>query len=774
MGKDKRFLRIIFILLSVILIVSIGPSCITIVHDGETEPSEQPGESTESNPAIAFFETIIEKIKGALSQPDSGPGQLLPEGQSTGPTRPHPPIRTGEISLGPKVNIASQSIGASGGTVAVSKPGDPLDGFVISVPPQSYADGRTFEVASAPITNQSFGSDINPISPMISVDNGGGYADEIMYVRVPVKVPEGNFAMGFIYDEKTGQLEGMPLVGMDAESVTVATMHFSDFFISMIEKALLKSDIDSGFRPGIDDWQFTNYGSYIAPGGHCEGQALTAMWYYCTQPDGKDLCLYGRYDNNGDHPATPDLWQDDSLGYRFCSVVQKEPKVRLSENFWENLGGKNWEWINNKWVLKDVEGIGDEGVYNLFVYSIRATGEPQEVGIWSNAGGGHAMVVYKVIGNALYIADPNYPGSADRKIIYYSGEGKFKPYNSGANRKEIDAGRGKAYESILYYGKSTIISWDTIAQRWSEFKNKTIGNDKFGGYDIVVVDDEGQDQPLVDEFEATDKLLKIAVRGNNFPAGWIVFRDGKRLAPDDKGRFELNPGENLLGVYIVGDTKNDPNNRNWAYVDFKYLTIIYEAWECKNPPPADLMSKLHNTTRFRCQLLNLPTNIEGHGSMNRWVPGFKFTKHFYVPGYSVQSDGDGAMPIKWSGTSFSGGGSKEYPDKLAGNVCYDNGNVLVSFDYQTNNPEDDLKISVKNLPIDPKYFMNPKYDTDDGKSQLQYMNSDATVVKNYVTRLEWKSHEEDERYGGEVVVWDASLISADWSNRCGFIVTFLE
>ena len=762
---DKRFLRIIFILLSVILIVSIGPSCITIVRDGETEPSEQPSESTESNPVISFIEEIIEKIKGTLSQPDSGPGQSLPEGQSTGPTRPHPPIRTGEISLGPQVNIASQSIGASGGTIAVSKPGDPLDGFVISVPPQSYADGRTFEVASAPITNQSFGSDINPISPMITVENGGGYSEEVMYVRVPVTVPDGYFAMGFIYDAETGQLEGMPLVGIDAESVTVATMHFSNFFISMIEKALLKNDIDSGFRPGIDDWQFTNYGSYIAPGGHCEGQALTAMWYYVEHPDGPEAALYNRYDNNGWDPDTPQLWQDDSLGYRFCSVVQKEPKVGLSENFWENLGGKKWEKVNNKWKLKDVAGIGDEGTFNLFAYSIRATGEPQEVGIWSNAGGGHAMVVYKVIGNALYIADPNYPGSTDRKIIYYSGTGEFKPYNSGANREEIEAGNGKAYEIILYYGKSTIISWDTIAQHWAKFKDGTVGDGVFPAYELYVEDADGKEFPL-DGYTTDDKKLDAYIRGNTAGTEFLFYREDKWLKFDAQGKVELNPGVNKLGVQVSA-----PVNNKIKYVDFKWVEVELEDGDCKTPPPADLMSKLQNTTTFKCQLLNLPTNIEGHGSMEKWVPGFKFTKHFYVPGNFAQY-GYGAMPIKWSGTSFSGGGSKEYPDKLTGSVCYGNGKVLVSFDYQTNNPEDDLKISVKNLPIDPKYFMNPEYDVD-GKSQLQYSNTDASVVKNYVTRLEWKSHEE-ERVLEELYVWDASLISADWSNSCGFSVTFRE
>ena len=110
---------------------------------------------------------------------------------------------------------------------------------------------------------------------------------------------------------------------------------------------------------------------------------------------------------------------------------------------------------------------------------------------------------------------------------------------------------------------------------------------------------------------------------------------------------------------------------------------------------------------------------------------------------------------------------------VARSICYDGSNVLVSFDYQTNNPADELQWSVKNLPIDPKYFMDPKYDFD-GKSQLQYTNTDASVVKKYITRLEWKNHEERVEYDGEVKVWDTSLISADWSNRCVFVVTFRE
>lgn len=744
--SKKAFIAVV----SLVLVLSILLGCL---------PNKQGGFTCAAAP-------LLGKIKSFLPA-SKKPGQ--PAAPAAGPTRPHPPVRTGNITTGQAAEAATQTIGASGGTIAISKPGDPLDGLVIDVPPAAYAGDSVFKVRSAPITGQTFGSDINPVSPMITVDNGGAYSGEMMYVRVPARVPEGSFAMGFFYDEKTGQLQGMPLAGTDAGSVTVATRHFSSFFISMIEKTLLKKDMDSGFRPGIDDWQFTNYGSFIAPGGHCEGQALTAMWYYCTQPDGKDLCLYGRYDNNGVKPATPELWQDDSLGYRFCSVIQSGMRFgenTVLEDFWSNLSGIEWKFVNNKWKFEKAAGISDEAIFNLFAYSIRATGEPQEAVILSNAGGGHAMVVYKVVGNALYVADPNYPGNTDRKITYYSGDGKFKPYSSGGSRAEIEAGNAKSYEKIIYAAKSTVVPWDIIAGRWLEFKNGTIGNDVFPPYSLQVCGEQGARTPLTDGFVTDNKMMLLAQPA--FRQALTCYRDGNVLPADNNGRIELVPGNNLLGLLVESLEPGKPKK----YIDFKYFNVKYEDAECKTPPPANLMAVIQKTTKFKCELLNLPTTIVGSGSLNRWVPGFKFTKHFYVPGNAIALGGEGAMDIRWSGTSFSGGGTNGYPDKLTGSVCYGGGKVLLSFDYVLNDPKDNLKISVKDLPCDPKYLVDPEYVVRAGvPPTLRYMSSEAPEVKKYFTRLEWTSHEEQYMGDSQPRTWDAALTGADWTGQCGFMLT---
>ncbi|MBK7303284.1 MAG: hypothetical protein IPI90_08535 [Saprospiraceae bacterium] len=48
----------------------------------------------------------------------------------------------------------------------------------------------------------------------------------------------------------------------------------------MEKNKLFNETQESGFRPGIDDWEYPNQGSYIDLEGHCAGQSLTAMWYY--------------------------------------------------------------------------------------------------------------------------------------------------------------------------------------------------------------------------------------------------------------------------------------------------------------------------------------------------------------------------------------------------------------------------------------------------------------------------------------------------------------
>ncbi len=458
----------------------------------------------------------------------------------------------GSLSLGKEKTAATVSIAREGGIVTVDQADSLLNGMIMIIPENAYTNTRQFQISYSPVTKHDFGTEFNPVSPLISIDNGGSYSNEIITLQIPVEVPENRFAMAFYYDSKQGTLEGIPLVDAASDSITIATRHFSDIIVSSVDVSKLGADaeVDTGFEPGTDDWQFTNYGSYIAPGGHCAGQSITALWYYTQMKSAGEHSLYEYY-NEG----TRDFWYDDAKAYRFASVIQKDVD-------WDA-----WEVRYNK--LKPKAQADNSMVWKQFVYSMMVTGEPQFVYIQNTtAGGAHAMIAYGVSDGAIHIADPNYPGSNDREIWYDDGE--LEPYDSGANAQDILDGKGKAYDLVLYFGASSLIDWDAVSNRWSEFEDGTIGNDRFPGYKILTDNDEGKLVELSDGHTTPNKKINIYASSDTALVGCYVFRDGEQLMPAVEGgnEFSLKPGNNQMGIYVVGQKGND-----YEYIDFQYINI---------------------------------------------------------------------------------------------------------------------------------------------------------------------------------------------------------
>jgi len=203
------------------------------------------------------------------------------------------------ISTGEVIEEISKSIGTGGGKVIVENTDSPINGLTITVPQKGYNEARNYTVSYAPITSHDLGKNFNPISPLITIENGGGYSDMPMSIKIPIKKESDEFVIGFLYDEITGKIEALPVIMSDDNSITVETRHFATTTISSGSQLLKGSDlssfanivissikestlfsqgvVNSGFTPGFDDWEFINYGSYISPGGHCAGQSITAM-----------------------------------------------------------------------------------------------------------------------------------------------------------------------------------------------------------------------------------------------------------------------------------------------------------------------------------------------------------------------------------------------------------------------------------------------------------------------------------------------------------------
>nr|QNO55818.1 hypothetical protein LEBEIBBM_00033 [Methanosarcinales archaeon ANME-1 ERB7] len=493
------------------------------------------------------------------------------------------------ITVGETVKVGTATISSDGGTISVNKSGHLLDGLIIGVPEGAYSAATKFEISYSPIEEHSLGKYFNPISPLIDIENGAGYAQELMIVKIPVSIPDGYFAMAFFYNEDTGELEGIPVIAEDENSITVATLHFSNIAVTIIKGLFLVGDVSSGFMPDKDGWQFINKGSYVSPRGHCGGQSISALYYYNDkkQKEGK-AGLYGLYDNNGDTEHKTLLFDpDDELAIKLCSAVQEQLDVNAEAAVrWFERGMTRSDW----------------DTYDSFAYSLSLNNEPQLVLVYNGGDEGHAMIVYGKSGVVtrdgsevivLYVSDPNYPyipgfPAPKREIIFDISTGKFKPYISGPNADDL----GHPYPVIYYMGKTAMINWSKMNQLWNEFEAKTIGKDIFPVYSLKVIKDKPdgstEEIKLKNGHKTNDGRIKIKVESDFVPK-LLVYDAHRPYVGAEIGKVEgkggtveiaLKQGTNRIGFYVEGK-----KGGGWHWAGFDWMNVVYE--EKEEVEPAD-------------------------------------------------------------------------------------------------------------------------------------------------------------------------------------------
>ncbi|TFG66042.1 MAG: hypothetical protein E4H27_10290, partial [Anaerolineales bacterium] len=448
------------------------------------------------------------------------------------------PRQSDNMTLGERQTLTSERIPISGGTLTVSAPGDPLDGMTLSVPEGAYDRSKSFKITARPIEAYTF-PNFNPITPLIHVDNGGAFASEPMVLEIPIQISPDEFAMAFYYNTETGELEGIPVADLTTDKLTIVTSHFSDLVVTKIAWALLENvSVDTGFAPGVDDWQFPNNGSYLATNGQCSGQAISAMWYYYEQRlKAGAPPLYGRFDNNDYAFDTPYLWEDDSWSYRFASMVHDT----LID--WDN---------SSRAYFKSMGNTSDSLTWAAFVYAMLETGEPQYVAVY-NPYEGHALVVYKIEQNWLYVADPNFPGRTDRVVRIENGQ--FLPYYSGANATAISEEGEPAYPDIRYMAKSAMANWSAIGPEYEKMLKGKSGDGRFPDYKLEYLSDVNETtgeeiwSPVPDVMELTEE--DTAKPGDKY-RGQVVFRLTPLVGLGDVAWYLYDGTDRILSLKSSG------------------------------------------------------------------------------------------------------------------------------------------------------------------------------------------------------------------------------
>jgi hypothetical protein len=519
-----------------------------------------------------------------------------------------------DIVTGDPVQLTRQTIDTQGGTITANKPGDPLHGLTIEVPAGAYSEKRDFDISYSPIEEHNGNAYFNPITPLINIDNGGGYSEELMTLKIPVDIPEDHFAMAFYYDKDTGELDALPLLGEDSSSITVFTRHFSNLVVSDYynlvvppPETIIPISKPTDFLHGCDDWSFVNYGSFAAPDGHCAGQCLTAMYHYhLKDPETSNYeILFDLYDNDGnEYHMTPNFQWDDELAYKLCS------KVQLAFGKFCALDGIFKK--RRALVRRQLYDADDSDTGLAIAYAMLVTNQPQFVAIYrtdkTTKDGkttedvkGHAIIVHEYrmdIGPdgqprkvTFSVSDPNYPYRpslpAFQELVYDCPKRKFEPYKASQNRNES----ARSYPDVVYWGQA-IIDYSIIEALWREMEEKpeSFGQDVFPEYYLEIwSDDIGAFIPLTKTYRTLEKKVKIRLNIDPSVVSDVrlttVDSTGRKLGATSEtlsaGDYIIATGkltqedENLIGFLVEGDPKKG-GKKEYSYIGFDWILFLEE------------------------------------------------------------------------------------------------------------------------------------------------------------------------------------------------------
>ncbi|MHB1317619.1 MAG: hypothetical protein ACYCYF_03265 [Anaerolineae bacterium] len=511
----------------------------------------------------------------AQGTPSSGP--VLEPGQS---------VRL-SLALGPSVTLAEAEVPVSGGTIAVERFGDPLDGLTIDVPEGCYGETVGFDVSYRPVTEVTGVGDAVVLSPLIDIDNGGAVAQDAVALTIPVKVPEHQFPMAYYYDEATGSLEGVPVLGFSDEAVTLATQHFSTLIITALDYAALEHmEVDTGFVPGKDTWQFQNQGTYLAPDGICWGMSVSSLWYYLEEPwQVSGQRLWGAHDNSlGDARKTLDYWQDDDWGLKIATAIQMDfDRARRDRS--HDVVYQLEQELAGTGTLLDLRLSKDQITFYSLVSALATTNEPQLVNVsTADRKRAHSLIAYKLEGTTVYVADPNdYQANPPQRTLVLT-DGAFGVYTASENLLDQLAGIQSGYTEVSYWGQSALTHWQQVGRLWSQgdrlpvdlaYRLRVVERDAGGA-----VTDEYDLDPLNPLRTTQEELELHAVASGATPLRASLMLFDHRDVPIVDGPLPLAPGENLVGVYVEGDADwVDSGGRpktGWRWLGFDWITVIRE------------------------------------------------------------------------------------------------------------------------------------------------------------------------------------------------------
>lgn len=484
----------------------------------------------------------------------------------------------------------------------VSGTGTALDGLRIEIPSGAFGGTTRWTVREEAAVQPALPPGVELVGSPVRIRNETGYADDEIRLSLPTPGTAGGAVAAFFYDPGSGTLEVIPPLARGAAGLTVVTRHFSGdrmltaggsasapaamsgaladgtpppfgevvIVVLRTADANISGQVDTGFRPGVDDWEFPNYGSLASPLGFCAGASMTALHHFSARKAAHGG-LFGLYDR------VSSLWGDNAQGIRLASQAQEQAS-------WENLAGHIWE---------SVAAGAEQGVDWGFVQaaslhlSMEVTGRPQLLAIFrSDGSAGHAIISYASDSGTFSIADPNRPG-AESSIEFRNGA--WVPFSFATTTSGVD----QLYSVVFLLGTSALIPMKQMDTLWDGLAEGTAGNAVFPAFRsqyLDAADTLWRDFADGDTITTAGDSIMVRVLCSQCPYSRVdaepgerqrslVYEPGGSLISEDTADqpggavIPLEGGDRSVGIQFEGIHVASGGGVEWKFMDFAWLDI---------------------------------------------------------------------------------------------------------------------------------------------------------------------------------------------------------
>ncbi len=399
------------------------------------------------------------------------------------------------------VTIADQTVSSGGGTIAVTTAGSPINGLKIVVPAGAFPSGQTVGITYGSNLGTELPQGAIAISPLLTFRvSDGGWAPTPLFITIPAITPPGMRPTIVLRDPATGRQVPLTTIAFTASSVTAVTAHLngallmardggagssriaarsastlvstpivvSTAVVIALPESLLGMDHDTGFRPGIDNWEFRPIGT-IATQNIAASMVATEAWYYVSQKRAGGP-LWKKYQE------ADGIEESNRRGLRWASAAAVAVRGNNELEFAAIYSTVVLDIATRNPTLSalQVQVLVTRESFNSIRTALTVTpGSPQRAVLLSadTRLAPVPVLVFRSTGDRLFAVDPFNPSAA-----------LTLDFPLGLMKSVTISGTPGQYDFIMAEGFSLLADVPVLQSQWASVVDGTIGNDIFPTY----------------------------------------------------------------------------------------------------------------------------------------------------------------------------------------------------------------------------------------------------------------------------------------------------